>query len=124
MPEKISLANLAYGAAMEQFEREFSRVLENIADPNTDAKKARKVIVTLEVKPDENRSFANITVTTKATLMPSTSIKTSMIIDRSNNGDVIGAELLSSSPGQMRFDTNGEVQEATGAEIFVPTTIK
>ena len=119
MQEKMSIANLAHGAAMEQFEREFSRVLKNIADPNTDAKKARKVVITVEVKPDENRAFANISVTTKSTLTPSVPIKTSMIIDRDNTGNVVAAELLSSSPGQMRIDANGEVQEATGPEMVV-----
>jgi hypothetical protein len=39
----LSIINLANGAACEQFDYELGRVIRNIADPNTPAKKAREV---------------------------------------------------------------------------------
>ena len=43
----IDLSGLADGAVSERFQLELQRVLENIADPNTDPKKARTLTLTL-----------------------------------------------------------------------------
>ena len=112
--EELSIATLAQGALLEQFNKEFSRVLVNIADPNTDPKKARKIVITVDIKPNEQRNLAVCSVQTKATLMPPKGIATNIIIDRDNQGNVVAAELMSESPGQLRIDEDGSVQEAAG----------
>lgn len=58
---KVSLANLARGGLEERFQAAFLELLANIADPNTDAKAARKVVITLVFKPAESREEAAMT---------------------------------------------------------------
>lgn len=54
--EKVSLANLAGGAAVERFDAELARVLDNIADPNTKVKQARKIKLEVAIVPTEDRA--------------------------------------------------------------------
>lgn len=69
--ENISLANLGGGAAVEMFENSFKQVLENINDPNTNFKTARKLTLEVELKPlSENRDSANYSITCKTKLAP------------------------------------------------------
>lgn len=114
MSKMIDLNNFASGAVSEKFNAELQRVLDNIADPNTDAKKSRKVTLTVTLKPNDNRDLANVSVETKSTIAPPTPIGTSLLIDMDSNGKVTGAELKSSIPGQMYVDENGEVLDDRG----------
>lgn len=66
----INLETLANGAFTEQVNREIQKVIENIQDPNTDAKAARKVTVTITLKPNEQRDFISTGVVAKSTLAP------------------------------------------------------
>src|SRR5262245_44360057 len=68
MDEKfLSLETLGHGAAVEMFNDELSKVLDNILDPNTTATAARSVTLTFTIKPDEDRTYGpgTIEVTTK-----------------------------------------------------------
>jgi len=73
---------LASGAVPELFDHEFPRVLENIQDPNTDAKKVRKVQITLEFKPDENRETAAVKVTLVTSLPGIDPVTASIFLSR------------------------------------------
>jgi hypothetical protein len=64
MPNMIDLADFAGGAVSERFNQELKKVLENIADPNTDPKKARTVTVKVTLKADENRDIADVDIST------------------------------------------------------------
>ncbi len=57
----IDLSNLAEGAVHERFNQEFQKVIENLADPNTNPAKARKVTMIVTIKGDENRDVASWT---------------------------------------------------------------
>ena len=48
---KIALATLANGALEELFENELDKIIENINDPNTSIKKARKIAIELKFSP-------------------------------------------------------------------------
>jgi len=52
--EKASLLTLARGAAIERFDDEMQRVLDNIVDPNT-REGVREVNLKVKIKPDSNR---------------------------------------------------------------------
>jgi len=54
----VTLATIANGAALELFERELSRVIENIADVNTDWKAKREIHLKVTIMPDEGRGLA------------------------------------------------------------------
>lgn len=53
--KKVSLEEIAGGALQEQFGKAFERVVENLADPNTSFKEARKITITLKFTQNEQR---------------------------------------------------------------------
>lgn len=83
MSEKsFDLEKFASGALSERINSEVIKVAENIADPNTDAKKKRKLIVTLTFSPGGDRQLVGLQVETKTTLVSNEGFKTNMIIDK------------------------------------------
>jgi hypothetical protein len=52
MPISIDLNTFANGALAERANEELQKILENIADPNTDAKKKRKLTLTITLSAD------------------------------------------------------------------------
>ncbi|MEZ7173612.1 replication terminator protein [Sporosarcina sp. OR05] len=110
----IDLNNFASGAVAEKFNIELQKVLENIADPNTDSKKARKVTLVVTLKPNDKRNLANVSVEAKSSIAPPQPIGADLLIDMDKNGRVTGAELKSGIPGQMYVDDNGEVLDDKG----------
>lgn len=59
--EKVTLASLRGGAAVEMFDVEMLRVLDNILDPNTTLQ-VRSVTLTVKIKPDANRSVGAVEI--------------------------------------------------------------
>lgn len=120
MPQnKLNLAEMAQGAFMEQFHRELGRVLANIADPNTDPKKTRKLTLTMTLKPDENRDVVAVETQSKSTLVPAKSLSTRIVIDREKDGTVVGAELLSGQKGQMYIDADSQIKDDKGKVVSI-----
>jgi len=58
----VSLATLKGGAAVALFNKELKKVLNNIADPNTEPKKARKIVLTVTIIPNEERAMGGIAI--------------------------------------------------------------
>lgn len=107
---RSSLLQMAKGAIQERVDYEVSKVIDNILDVNTDPIAKRKVTLTVEMKPDEDRSVVKITATAKSTLAPTVPIGTSLVITADENGEMMLAEIVPQVPGQMRMD--GAEQEA------------
>lgn len=61
-PKPPTLASIADGAAEELFANALAQVLANIDDPNTDAKAARAITITVTMKPNEQRAQASVVV--------------------------------------------------------------
>lgn len=57
--EAVSLATLGRGSAIERFDDELKRVLENIMDPNT-ADGVREITVKVRIEPNEERNNAAV----------------------------------------------------------------
>lgn len=108
--DKFNIANIARGALIEQASVEIDKILENIADPNTDLKKARKLTITLTFKPTD-RDASNIEIQTKSSVIPYNAVATQIYLGKDNNGKVVAEEFLKGQmKGQMLIDTNtGEV---------------
>ena len=117
MRQIIDLNTFASGALAEKVNIELQKVLENIADPNTDHKKARKVTVSITLKANERRNLANVIVDTKSTLVPSVGVESELIIDYTPEGDITGAELKSGIPGQAYINDDGEILDDKGKPI-------
>lgn len=63
-----TLQNIADGAAVELFQHELAKIAANIADPNTKATAKRKVTLTFEFAPDEDREEVHCHVSAKSSL--------------------------------------------------------
>lgn len=102
----INFATLAGGAVEEKLQYALAEVAANIADPNTDAKKTRKVTMTLTIKPNEQRTIASLDIDVKTSLAAPKTISTAIMIDRDEKGKAVAAEIYGTDPrqGVIEFD--------------------
>jgi hypothetical protein len=118
MKNIIDLNTFADGALVERTNVELQKILENIADPNTDPKKKRTLTITISLAADDNRDVVLTSVVAKSKLAPAKDIQAKLIMDLDNNGKVTGAELKSGVKGQMFMDVEtGEVLDDTGSKV-------
>lgn len=105
----MNLFELAGGAVMEQVQAAAKRVFENIYDPNTEAKKPRKLVIELVFKPNENdRTDVDVSAVIKTTLLPRRAIHTKMIVEADNKGKIMADEYRSAMRGQMELENENE----------------
>lgn len=102
----LKLSELANGGAQEKFNRELKRIAENILDPNTEAKKKRKITLTTTFTPSDDRNLVTIGIEVKSTLAPENGVNTLMMVGRNDKGRIEANELKSGTPGQTYFDAN------------------
>ena len=101
-----SILQMARGAIMERADYEMSHLMGNILDPNTAATAKRKLVITLELKPDDTRQNISVSVTAKSTLAATNPVTTTLYVADEDNV----VEMVPQIPGQYGFD--GSVQEA------------
>lgn len=117
MRQIIDLNTFASGALSEKVNIELQKVLENISDPNTDHKKARKVTVTMTLKANVSRNLASVLVDAKSTLTPAVGVESELMIDYTPDGSITGAELKSGIRGQAYINDDGEVLDDKGKPL-------
>jgi hypothetical protein len=61
--QKVSIATLSGGAAVEMFDEALQKCWENIQDPNTPAVKKREVALKVTLSPSEERDFVACEIT-------------------------------------------------------------
>ena len=81
----INIEQFSNGELTQQINREMEAVARNIADPNTEAKTARKITVTITLKPNEQRDFITTSITTKSTLAPTLGTVTALAVGKQAN---------------------------------------
>ena len=110
--DKLALATMAQGALQELFEHELEKVVENISDPNTSIKKARKITIEFKFLPtDESRDLVSIDITPKTSLAPTEGTTTKMVIG-TDGKTLVAREYGNQIQGQMKIDEEtGEVIE-------------
>jgi|SRR5699024_6350025 len=113
----VNLNEFAEGALAARFNEELQKVLDNIADPNTDPAKARTLTVTVKVYGDERRDVVNTGVTVKSKLLPAKEADTKMMMGVDDNGNIIGKELKSGIKNQMFIDGDGDVAQDDGTKV-------
>lgn len=106
-----SILQMARGAIQERADYEMYRILENILDANTSATAARKLTLTLELKPDTERQTIAVKCTAKSALAPTSPVVTSLYV--ANEDNVV--EMVPQIPGQFNLD---------GAEQTAPSHLK
>jgi len=106
-----SILEMGRGAFIERADYEMARVLENILDANTKATAKRKITITMEFVPDDERTNIAVNVTAKSTLAATNPVTTSLYIAGSDlTGEVQAVEMVPQIPGQLGF--GGEEQSA------------
>lgn len=118
---RVDIDKLAGGAVAERFNEAFKKVMENIADPNTDHKITRKVTLELTFAASEDRCLSQVSVTAKTKLAPQKSVATKFLIDRDmGSGEILATEFKNQIPGQTYIKVpyeNPKVDESTGEII-------
>lgn len=83
---ELNLKDIANGAVQELFENELDKILENIKDPNTSLKKARKLTINFTFKPlQDDRDIVSVDINTKSTLAQVEGVATQILIDKAEN---------------------------------------
>jgi len=107
---KKSIMEMARGGFLERVDYEMSGIMGNILDPNTKATAKRKLTITMELTPDDDRTTVSVKFTSKSALAPTNPVMTSLYItENSTTGEVCAVEMVPQMPGQFSLD--GEEQE-------------
>ena len=124
----INIEQFSNGELSQQINREMESVARNIADPNTEAKTARKITVTITLKPNEHRDFVTTSITTKSTLAPTLGAMTALGIRKDlKSGEIQVGEIGNQIPGQMSIEDiqapqpSEAMQEVDGRVVDVET---
>ena len=104
--QRDSIMSMARGAFEERVDYEMDKVIQNILDPNTKATAKRKITLTIELTPDDERRTIGVSVTAKSTLAATNPV----YVTSDGNGELVVAEMVPQVPGQMNMD--GTQQEA------------
>lgn len=123
--EHFNLEEFAGGKLSAQINKALEKVTENIQDPNTEAKKARKISVSITLHPSENRNYVTTSVETKTTLAPEIGAMTALSMGKDiKTGKVEAVEILNQLPGQMSIQDiiDEEESEEEPPKAFDPET--
>lgn len=87
----VTLDTIGQGALVELFDAELARVLDNIQDPNTDAKMKRTITVKVTFAPNENRDVTDVNLTCGSKLAGIKTVSTRLFVGKSK-GKLIAVE--------------------------------
>ena len=104
----VSLETLGEGAAAELFNLELAKVLDNIQDENTKPTTIRTVTLTLKIKPEEDRSFAQAAISAVAKLAPVNPHPSIFYFGRKPNGKQVATEHNPRQAGLFQTPPNDE----------------
>lgn len=114
----FDLSKIAEGGVQVKLNRALQQVADNILNPNTDAKKKRKITLTLTIAPNDKRDAADTLVEVKTSLAPEIGVPSTMLLGRDVKGHVHINELKSGVKGQEYIDPDtGEVKTDTGESV-------
>jgi len=113
----VDLNQFAQGALSERFNEELLKILQNIADPNTDPTKVRTLTIKVKIAGDDQRNLANAMIEAQAKTVPAREVPAKVLIDYDENGQLTGAELKSGIPGQTYLEEDG-VYSDKGEKIY------
>ena len=119
---KVSLDQIMGGGLQEQFGKSFDRVIENLADPNTGFKEARKITIELKFTQNEARDDVSCAVSVKEKLAAQAPMQTAFVVGKNlKTGEMYAEEYGRHNhlKGQTTFEDmdvdpdTGEVLEDT-----------
>lgn len=89
--ESVTLDSIGGGALSELFAAELSRILGNIADPNTDPEARRTITIVATFKPNRDRDLANVELSCSSKLAGIVSVSTRLFMGR-HQGKLVAIE--------------------------------
>ena len=104
---KVSLEQVMGGGLQEQFSKAFDRVIENLSDPNTPFKEARKITIELKFTQNENRDDVSCAVSVKEKLAAQAPMNTAFMVGKNlKTGEIYAEEYGRHNrlKGQTTFD--------------------
>ena len=108
----VDLGELAGGTLQEKFDREITRVVENMQDPNTPFKESRGITINISFHQGELRDDAKVEISVKSKLASVISAKTNFAMGKDlKSGEVLVREYGKGIPGQMSFSDVIEPEE-------------
>lgn len=100
----IDLSQLAGGTLQEKFDREITKVIDNMQDPNTPFSDKRGITINISFSQNEMRDDAKIEISLKTKLAGVLSAKTNFAMGKDlRSGEVMVNEYGKQIPGQMSF---------------------
>ena len=117
MSVELSLDSLGRDGLSEIFDEAVSEILGNILDPNTEPKKVRKLTVEVAFKPDENRSFPEVTYSVKKTLVGVRPATVTAMVTNGQDGETLHIPEVGTDPAQHELPTNvSNMEDARNAQ--------
>ena len=110
--DKKSILEMAGGKIREMVDREMGKLLDNITDEGTAPGKKRKLTLTVELKPDQNRRLIAVAVNCKTALAPVCGIGTSLVVTSDDFGQMVAVEFADEVPGQLDMDQDEQEPQA------------
>lgn len=115
--EHFNMEDFAGGKLSAKINKSIMKVSENVMDPNTDAEKVRKIIVTISFRPSSERSYVATSVETEETLAPEIGAVTALNMGKDiRTGQVECVEIMNQIPGQMSIKDVEETEETATEE--------
>ena len=107
--DKKSILEMARGSIIERTDYEMSKIIDNILDVNTKATAKRKLTLTIEIVPDDDRRVLSVKVGAKSALAETTAVSTALYVSKDSHGDLYAVEMTAQIPGQRQL--YGEEEE-------------
>lgn len=102
------LNSLMGGAVNERWQDALTELTQNVLDPNTDPKRARKIVLELTVKPNERRDGGEMAFNIKKSFAPPTAVTQTVFFGMDDKGMMHATQKLDQIPGQVNMVT-GEI---------------
>lgn len=123
----IDLSELAGGELQAKFDREITRVIQNMQDPNTPFGDSRGVTISIVLKQNEMRDDAKIEISVKSKLAGVISAKTNFAMGKDlGTGDVLVSEYGKQISGQLSFSDAPQENEddQAGKVMRLPRSLR